>query len=84
MKHILLATAILLLTACHPNDAPSVNQDAPRDYTDEYILPEDLSDCKVYRITGKNMAYLYVMRCGNSVTTKTGGKFQKHATLIEE
>lgn len=63
MKHhaILLLSAILL-TACEPQQ--------PKEVT--YIMPPELSDCKVHAIDSSNGPKLYVVRCsGQGKKTET-------------
>lgn len=66
MKHyaILLLSAILL-TACEPQQPQQ-----PKEVT--YIMPPELSDCKVHAIDSSNGPKLYVVRCsGQGKKTET-------------
>ena len=62
MKHyaILLLSAILL-TACEPQQ--------PKEVT--YIMPPELSDCKIYQIDSEHAPILYVVRCSGEKPAET-------------
>lgn len=39
-----------------------------RDVSDNYSLPPELKDCKVFHLQSDSLNYLYVVRCPNSTT----------------
>ena len=59
MKTLLVALAVVFLTACSPG---AKTKDYP-------ILPEELRDCKFFRLTDDYGASITVARCPNSATT---------------
>jgi len=80
MKHIALASMLLLVSCSDRSDLndPTYKGDldyAPKDLTKEYKLHQDLADCKVYSIrapangSGVYAPDLYIMRCPDSKTT---------------
>lgn len=60
-------TALILLAACDASTSEKTNK---------YVLPEELKDCRVYRMQGSGAeGALTIVRCPNSeVTTQSGGK----------
>jgi hypothetical protein len=53
--------------------------------TSQYVLPNGLQDCKIYKMVGENGDSMKVMRCPNSSTTttyETGGKSKTTHTEI--
>lgn len=60
-KYLTLFVFASLLMACEPQDPQQVS----------YILPPELSDCKIYRIDSKTSPILYVVRCTGEKTTET-------------
>lgn len=78
MKRLLSAVLVLLvLVGCTP---------LGRDVTDEWILPDGLKDCRIYRLKNSSGLHLTVVRCQNSSTSVTtrSGKKVTHAEVIED
>lgn len=79
MKSVLILLAVLCLSACDNTVEPKITN-----MTDDYKLPVELSDCRVYLLHNKYSTAITVVRCGNNVTTQLGTKFKQTTTLIEE
>lgn len=73
MKRVLLIASCLLIAACNPH-----SEDATVDFP---VMPKELSDCKIYWISGKYRA-LYVVRCPNSTTSTTYRQGKTSATTV--
>jgi len=54
--------------------------------TYHYSLPEELKDCKIFRLRGDNTSTLRVVKCPNSNTTTSysEGKTKMDITVVEE
>lgn len=65
---LVVALVVFLSTGCTPR--VSQNMDFDR------IMPQELADCKVFELRTQGGRDIYVVRCGNSVSTqyRTGGK----------
>jgi hypothetical protein len=52
------------------------------DVTSEFIMPDDMKDCKIYRMNsdGFGSVFLYVTRCPNGKTETT--KLDKTSTTV--
>jgi hypothetical protein len=73
MKSIVIVLSTALLVACQPY---AQQEKYP-------VLPEELQDCKFYRISD-GASYITVARCPNSTTTvKTSGKGSKTSITID-
>lgn len=77
MKKLFIIPAVLLiLTACDANYSEVSN---------EYKLPEELNDCKVFSLRNTHGSSHTVIRCPNSdTTTHKGGKHPKTVTVTED
>ena len=64
-KHLTLFAFASLLMACEPQAPQQVS----------YILPPELSDCKIYQIDSKYSPLLYVVRCTGEKPTETSVKW---------
>lgn len=77
MKYLLITLLAITLIGC-----------GTKEQTTNYYLPSDLSDCKVYYVSGKGVnRNLYVVRCPNSTTSTThscGKNCTASNTVIEE
>lgn len=60
MKKLLLLPLLLALTACETNN---------RNITNNYALPQELSDCSITYLKSATEYDLTVIRCPNSDTT---------------
>lgn len=67
---ILLVVAILAIFVSGCGDSP------PRDETENYILPADMNDCKIYIINRHGGGGIQVVRCPNSSVSLHAGKQQ--------
>lgn len=75
MKTICLLTFIILLAGCSPS---------AKERNDFTVLPEGLSDCKIYSISN-GIGEITVVRCPNSSTTAyKGGKYSRTSVTIEK
>jgi intein/homing endonuclease len=56
-----------------------------QEYTDSFLLPEELKDCKIFWMRGENVGSMKIVRCPNSSTTTSyeDGKTQKDITVAE-
>ena len=64
MKKILVILGIVMLTACSPS--------AKQKYYS--VLPDELKDCKFFRLEDGNGAAVTVARCGNATTVRQSDK----------
>jgi hypothetical protein len=55
------------------------------DKTSDYLLPMELSDCKVYQMSNAAGASMFIVRCPNSATATTyrSGKTNKTTLTID-
>ena len=60
-KLLIIASIALAITGCTPS---------AKDISEQYTLPEELSDCTITYLQGK-YTYLNVVRCPNSTTSTT-------------
>jgi hypothetical protein len=60
-KLLIIASIALAITGCTPS---------AKDISEQYTLPEELSDCTITHLQGK-YTYLNVVRCPNSTTSTT-------------
>lgn len=65
-KYLALLGLASLLMACAPQDPQQVT----------YILPPELSDCKIYKIDSKSSPVLYVVRCTGEKPAETSVQFR--------
>ena len=63
MKKLVLVLCVLVMTGCTPETSESHN----------YVLPPELSHCKIYRMRGVNAKVMVVVHCPNSETTTKRG-----------
>ncbi len=78
MSKLFLITAIFLVVGC-----------SKKNVSEKYELPEGLTDCTVYYMTGENARSLTVVRCPNSSTTtrysfKSGKSTVTHNNVVVE
>jgi hypothetical protein len=69
--------AAVILAGCQPSQPTTVN----------YILPQELNDCKVFKIDAEYSPELYVVRCGPGINTvaqyqQSNGKTSTNRTTI--
>ena len=64
MKKLLFVVLVMLLAGCTPS-AKELNFP---------VMPEELADCKVFRLSNSSGNIITVARCPNSVTTTKSGK----------
>ena len=80
MKLIFLI-GLFLLTAC----TPKVEEITPSQYSENaYVFPEELKDCKGYRLRPSCGIPLFVIRCPNSQTSVTTGDKGSTTTVTIE
>ena len=60
-KLLIIASIALAITGCTPS---------AKDISEQYTLPEELSDCTITYLQGK-YTYLNVVHCPNSTTSTT-------------
>lgn len=69
-----LSSALMLFvfTSMSAGCAPKVSQNMDFDR----IMPQELADCKVFELSTQSGRNIYVVRCGDSVSTQynSGGK----------
>ena len=63
MKKIFAIAALMILAACEPTARPA-------SYT---VLPEELKDCRFFRLSNKTGGTITVARCANSTTAVREG-----------
>ena len=74
--NILILTSLLFFVGCTPTYTKK---------NDNFLLPPELSDCKIYYLNDKNGSGIYITRCPSSTTTtSTTGKNPQTVTVIEE
>lgn len=72
---LLLVTIYIVNSVSEVSDPISVS----------YNLPEELEDCKVFKVDGKGLPYIYITRCPETTTTdwETGSKTKtKHSSTV--
>ncbi len=75
-RFILVAAALLLIAGCAPASY--------EERTGEFLLPEGLKDCKIYRLQAGNGSIITVVRCPNSSTvTHRSGKSNQSSIVID-
>ena len=74
-KLLIIASIALAITGCTPS---------AKDISEQYTLPEELSDCTITYLQGK-YTYLNVVRCPNSTTSTTYpvGKTTQTTVIID-
>lgn len=74
---------IFMFLICFSMNAFADNE--PREVTDRFKIPSDLSDCNIYRVESDGLLtkVLYITRCGNQVNTTTNDKYPVSNSLIE-
>lgn len=77
MKYVLVILVAFTLLGCEAR--------TPQDRTLGYILPEELKDCKIFRIND-GMNGMYITRCPKSDTSTEWlqGKYSQSSSVIEE
>lgn len=80
MSKLFLIAAIFLVVGCSKST---------KNVSEKYELPEGLTDCTVYYMTGENARSLTVVRCPNSSTTtrysfKSGKSTTTHNNVVVE
>lgn len=74
-KMLLVFVGLLFLSACSPRTY---------DVSDEFVLPEGLKGCTLYKMTNGNAVTMRVVHCPNSTTsTRVSGKDPKTAFVID-
>ena len=65
-----------LLSACNPSYSNK---------SGDYLLPPELSDCKVFRLIDSKANVMRVLRCPNSITSVSyaSGKSQSHVVTMD-
>lgn len=78
IKNTLIAFLfVILLSGC---DRPPITTEAGG-----FLLPPELSDCKIFRLNNGNNFNLYITRCPNSTTsTTTGEKYPVTGMIVSE
>lgn len=75
-KLFAIAALSALMVGCTPSYAP-VDQD--------FQLPPELQDCKIFQLMNSNGTFLYVTRCPLShTTTRHSAKYGKTVAVIED
>lgn len=74
MKHFLIVLTGFLLIGCTPETT---------DITGNFVLPNELSDCKIFYMRPSDVGSITVARCPNSTTSTTysSGK-TTHTTIV--
>lgn len=75
MKYLIITLFGIILMGCGEANTEET--------TKAYILPEGLSDCKIYRLEPQNGVILRVVRCPNSETS-TSSRYQSGKYIAEE
>lgn len=74
MKYIMLMVGLMMLAGCEP-DAKVKNYP---------VLPDELKDCKFFRLADENGSTITVARCPNSTTTvRQGDKGGTTSVIID-
>lgn len=75
MKYFII-TSFILLSGC----AKTVE-----DISDEFLLPKELKDCRVYNLQASNLSTIKVVRCPQSTTTLNylSGKNTQTSAIVE-
>lgn len=76
MKKFLILAATVLMVGCEPSNETR---------TDEFKLPDYLSDCTITKLVDKNTAIFTVVRCPNSSTSTTymNGRSSQTSVVID-
>lgn len=76
MRKLLALTTLLILTACTPHTQQ----------TYDFVLPQELSHCKVYQMSDSSANRIRVVHCPNASTTTAhmSGKVMTSTTVISE
>lgn len=76
MKKSLLLISVLFLIGCEKYTT---------EISGDYVLPEGLADCKIYRLQNDGGGQIKVVRCPNSDTSAEykEGKFTRHTIVID-
>lgn len=78
---VLIILCLLLLITFIVDSASKVSEPISVSYN----LPKELEDCKVFKVDGKGLPYIYITRCPETTTTdwETGSKTKtKHSSTI--
>lgn len=62
MKYLIILVLGIVLIGCEKITEESTHQ---------YILPDELSDCKIYRLQSDNGQVLYITRCDDIIATSS-------------
>lgn len=73
MKKVITLLPILLLTACNPSP--------PKNVTDDYKLPPELSHCKIYKVSNGNKT-IDVVYCKGAASVSSNTKVGKVASNV--
>lgn len=76
MNKLLIALSLVAMLGCSKQTSES---------SDEFVLPDGLKDCKVFRMDNGRMTHVIVVRCPNSSTSvRYGGKHQWNTMTTDE
>lgn len=70
---LLLVVTSLMLGGCKAETT---------EHTQEYVLPAELQDCKVYSLHSTGNEFIRIVRCPNSTTSATYTSGKRQATTI--
>lgn len=76
MNKLLIALSLVAMLGCSKHTSES---------SDEFVLPDGLKDCKVFRMDNGRLTQVIVVRCPNSSTAvHKGGKHQWNTMTADE
>lgn len=71
----LVILSLLLLSACSKKTY---------DVSEDYVMPDGLKDCKIFRVESGGLNELYITRCNSSVSTTRPGKHAINTITTED
>lgn len=76
MRKLVILTTLLTLTACTPHTQQ----------TYDFVLPPELSHCRVYKMSDRSVNVIRVVHCPNASTTTAHmiGKVMTSTTIVSE